>query len=87
MLYYCTTERNSSQIKSYCRIDGSQFDRFTSHCIRHRLLRKFLSTDGSDDFSYVVTDQGSKTLETAQEIMNALGMSVNLAEGSQEHYS
>lgn len=55
--------------------------------MRHRLLRKFLATDGSDDFSYVVTDQGRKTLETAQDIMNALGMSVNLAEGSEDDYS
>ncbi len=76
MLYYCSDPRIESQIKSYVEIDSIQFDRFANHCIRRGLLRKYISRDRSDDgeIYYVVTDEGRKTLVTAQEIMKALGL-------------
>lgn len=77
MLYYCSEPRIESQIKSYCEIDSVQFDKFANHCIRRGLLRKFLSSKEGEEgvFDYVVTDEGRKTLVTAQQIMKALGLS------------
>lgn len=76
MLYYCSEPRIESQIKSYAEIDSIQFDGFANHCIRRGLLRKFISRDRADagEIYYVVTDEGRKTLVTAQEIMKALGL-------------
>ena len=76
MLYYCSEPRIESQIKSYAEIDSVQFDKFSNHCIRKGLLRKFISRDRTDEgeIYYVVTDVGRRTLVTAQEIMKALGL-------------
>ena len=76
MLYYCSEPRIDSQIKSYCEINQLQFDKFAQHCMRKGLLKMFLNTDG--EFCYVVTDAGKRTLVTAQEIMKALAIDVNL---------
>ncbi|MDH2901626.1 MAG: hypothetical protein PXY39_11715 [archaeon] len=80
MLYYCSEPRLASQIKSYCEIDGIQFNKFTDHCITRGLLRKFFSQDGL--FSYVVTDHGKETLATAQEVMKALEIKVAIPENA-----
>jgi predicted transcriptional regulator len=76
MLYYCSEPKIESQIKSYCEIDSVQFEKFANHCFRHALLRKYISRDAADEgeLYYVVTDEGRKTLATAQQIMKALGL-------------
>jgi hypothetical protein len=76
MLYYCSEPRLASQIKSYCEIDSIQFNKFADHCINRGLLRKFVSDEGL--FSYVVTDHGRRTLVTAQEVMKALQIRVEM---------
>ncbi len=77
MLYYCSEPRLASQIKSYCGIDSVQFNKFAEHCVNRGLLRKFVDEDGL--FSYVVTDHGGKTLVTAQEVMKALQIKVDVS--------
>jgi hypothetical protein len=69
-----------SQIKSYCEIDNLQFNKFADHCIKRGLLRKFVSNDGL--FSYVVTDRGRETLVTAQDVMKALGIKIEVPDTS-----
>jgi hypothetical protein len=72
MLYFCEEEKLPAQIMNYCKIDGIKFRKFSGHCIKRGLLRVIASEQGL--FALQITRRGREVLDTADSIMQALGI-------------